>query len=82
MDFDFYAYVQEQMREVFEESDRAFVEYATKLGYVKQIRCKDCGSFIPMLEDVSDKEPGFCRYFKTDVPCEHYCSYAWKDEDE
>lgn len=81
-ELDFYAYVQEKMREVFEESERSFAEYATKLGYVKPIKCRDCGAFVPWY--YSDKEEvvqGECSYFHCVVPCAHYCSYAWIDED-
>lgn len=82
MEFDFYAYVQEQMREVLEESERTFAEYATELGYVKVRRCNDCGSFIPTFEGPDVVTQGVCSYFKCNVSGKHYCSYAWEDEDE
>jgi len=79
---DFYEYVQAQMRAVFEESDRAFVEYATKLGYVKPLRCRDCGAFTPYYYSGKEVVQGECGVFHCVVPCSHYCSYAWEDAEE
>lgn len=62
--------------------DRVAEILAPHYGYVKPIRCKDCGSFIPMCIGDSVTKWWSCSYFKCGVPCEHYCSYAWEDEDE
>lgn len=78
----FYAYRQAHFKQLYEESERAFAEYAAKLGYVKPIKCKDCGFYIPTF--VADRivPTSFCSLTKKEVPGTHYCSYAWIDEED
>ena len=51
-------------------------------GYAKVRRCKDCGAYTPL--PYYDQPPlqGEWKVFNCIVPREHYCSYAWKDEDD
>lgn len=86
-DYDLEGEARSIFEEIVRQKDTLVEEHALRLlsehyGYVKPIKCRDCGAFTPWR--YYDQEPvqGECKVFNCLVPCSHYCSYARYDWDE